>query len=99
MNKKERKEWEEKENTIDRIGKDAYFKVKQEHEPCHDGFVYVSFRDEYGRVENMWVRIMSGNREKGFGFLDNEPVKLEDCKFGDLVAYETGEDGKTRPIG
>jgi len=74
---------------------EMYFKMKKKEKKNRNSF-YVSFTDELGRGENMWVLLKSGNQKEGFGNLNNTPQLLMDYKLGDIVHYKTDENGITR---
>ena len=57
-------------------------------------YVYVWFNVD-GLTEKMWVRIISGDRKKGMGKLDNVPSILEHLRLGDLIRFETDKEGIT----
>ena len=88
----------EKDNVIftcKKHGKETYFKIKKlEKMRKMREYVYVWF-DVDGLTEKMWVRIISGDRQKGMGKLDNVPSILEHLKLGDLIRFKTDKEGIT----
>ena len=88
----------EKDNivfTCKEHGKETYFKIKKlekMRKMCE--YVYVWF-DVDGLTEKMWVRIISGDRKKGMGKLDNVPSILDHLRLGDLIRFETDKEGIT----
>jgi hypothetical protein len=86
-----------KENTIvtpPSDGKETYFRIKEQEKDFKDS-VYVWFTNHL-QVENMWVRIQSGNQKEGSGALGNAPSILTNYKLGELIHYRTDKDGVTR---
>ena len=76
-------------------GKETYFKIKAlERRPSMQDYVYVWFKHR-GYAEKMWVRITRGDRSKGQGRLDNQPIKLMFYKLGDIIKFKTDADGIT----
>ena len=76
-------------------GLDTYFKVKEfEKKPEAKDYVYVRFKDEE-QFESMWVKILQGTQQQGYGELNNIPVKLVDRKLGDTISYKTDKEGVT----
>jgi len=43
----------------------------------------------------MWVKILQGTQQQGYGELNNIPVKLVDRKLGDTISYKTDKEGVT----
>ena len=88
----------EKDNVIftcKKHGKETYFKIKKlEKMRKMREYVYVWFNVD-GLTEKMWVRIISGDRQKGMGKLDNVPSILEHLKLGDLIRFKTDKEGIT----
>tara|TARA_R100001509_G_C4703289_1_gene160751 strand:- start:44 stop:340 length:297 start_codon:yes stop_codon:yes gene_type:complete len=88
----------EKDNivfTCKEHGKETYFKIKKlEKMRKMREYVYVWF-DVDGLTEKMWVRIISGDRQKGMGKLDNVPTILEHLRLGDLIRFKTDKEGIT----
>jgi len=88
----------EKDNVIftcKKHGKETYFKIKKlEKMRKMREYVYVWFNVD-GLTEKMWVRIISGDRKKGMGKLDNVPSILEHLRLGDLIRFETDKEGIT----
>ena len=88
----------EKDNVIftcKKHGKETYFKIKKlEKMRKMREYVYVWF-DVDGLTEKMWVRIISGDRQKGMGKLDNVPSILDHLRLGDLIRFETDKEGIT----
>ena len=88
----------EKDNVIftcKKHGKETYFKIKKlEKMRKMREYVYVWF-DVDGLTEKMWVRIISGDRKKGMGKLDNVPSILDHLRLGDLIRFETDKEGIT----
>ena len=88
----------EKDNVIftcKKHGKETYFKIKKlEKMRKMREYVYVWFNVD-GLTEKMWVRIISGDRKKGMGKLDNVPSILEHLKLGDLIRFKTDKEGIT----
>jgi len=76
-------------------GKETYFNIKklEKHRKMRE-YVYVWF-DVDGLTEKMWVRIISGDRKKGMGKLDNVPSILDHLRLGDLIRFETDKEGIT----
>jgi len=95
----EEAKWEEENNvawSCPSHGKETYFKIKKlESMPKMREYVYVWFHDEEFGDEKMWVRITSGDRSRGQGVLDNQPVKLMHYKLRDIVKFKTDDDGIT----
>ena len=74
---------------------DMYFKVKEfEKKPEAKDFVYVRFNDDE-QFESMWVKILHGTQQQGYGEINNIPVKLLDRKLGDKISYKTDKEGVT----
>ena len=74
---------------------DTYFKVKEfENKPEAKDYVYVRFKDD-DQFESMWVKILQGTQQQGYGELNNIPVKLVDRKLGDTISYKTDKEGVT----
>jgi len=74
---------------------DMYFKVKEfEKKPEAKDYVYVRFKDDE-QFESMWVKILQGTQQQGYGELNNIPVKLVDRKLGDTISYKTDKEGVT----
>jgi uncharacterized protein YegJ (DUF2314 family) len=88
----------EKDNVIftcKKHGKETYFKIKKlEKMRKMREYVYVWFNVD-GLTEKMWVRIISGDRKKGMGKLDNVPTILEHLRLGDLIRFKTDKEGIT----
>ena len=75
--------------------KETYFKIKKlEKMRKMREYVYVWFNVD-GLTEKMWVRIISGDRKKGMGKLDNVPSILDHLRLGDLIRFETDKEGIT----
>ncbi len=76
-------------------GVETYFNIKklEKHRKMRE-YVYVWF-DVDGLTEKMWVRIISGDRKKGMGKLDNVPSILDHLRLGDLIRFETDKEGIT----
>ena len=74
---------------------ETYFKVKQLEKSLEaKDFVYVRFYDGK-QHESMWVKIIQGTQQQGYGELNNIPVKLVDRKLGDTISYKTDKEGVT----
>ena len=88
----------EKDNiifTCKEHSKETYFKIKKlEKMRKMREYVYVWFNVD-GLTEKMWVRIISGDRQKGMGKLDNVPTILEHLRLGDLIRFKTDKEGIT----
>ncbi len=81
--------------TCPKHSKDMYFRVKEfEKKPEAKDFVYVRFKDD-DQFESMWVKILQGTQQQGYGELNNIPVKLVDRKLGDTISYKTDKEGVT----
>ena len=76
-------------------GMETYFTVKEfEKKPEAKDYVYVRFKDDE-QFESMWVKILQGTQQQGYGELNNIPVKLVDRKLGDTISYKTDKEGVT----
>ena len=74
---------------------DMYFKVKEfEKKPEAKDYVYVRFKDDE-QFESMWVKILQGTQQQGYGELNNIPVKLMDRTLGDIIHFKTDKEGVT----
>jgi len=95
----EEAQWEKDNNvawSCPAHGKETYFSIKKlEKQRKMREYVYVWFKDEEFGDEKMWVRITSGTRSRGQGVLDNQPIKLNFLKLGDIVKFKTDDDGIT----
>ena len=65
-----------------------------EKKPEAKDYVYVRFKDD-DQFESMWVKILQGTQQQGYGELNNIPVKLVDRKLGDTISYKTDKEGVT----
>ena len=85
----------EKDNNIilscSEHGKEQYFKIQKlgSVDPTQ---TYVWFEDKNNGVERMWVKVVTGNKQKGSGVLMNSPIKLRNLKQGDYVKYKKQKD-------
>ena len=74
---------------------EVYFKVKEfEKKPQARDYVYVRFV-EGKQFESMWIKIHKGTQKKGYGEINNIPVKLFNKKLGDIISYKTDKGGVT----
>jgi|TARA_S200002703_G_scaffold1055_3_gene1805 uncharacterized protein YegJ (DUF2314 family) len=58
----------------------------------------ISIKSNLKVLEKMWVKIIKGDRNKGFGLVWNEPKHNTNYKLHDLVEYVTDDGDITRVI-
>lgn len=85
-------------------GEELYFEIKntlgvpEEYIYCYFPVDKSAEIKDKKILEKMWVKIVKGDRNKGFGLVWNEPQHNTNYKLHDLVEYITDDRDITRVI-